>query len=77
MMSRNEWLMGVQRLCPPTSFLFKLSESSTKEIRDAMRTWSADLRRLTKVARHLKVTSQVRQLRERHSESEINCYPEV
>ena len=42
---------------------------------EAMKLDAPDLLGLTKVARHLKVTSQVRQLRERHSELEINCYP--
>lgn len=42
-------------------FLFELSEVGAKEIQDAIGTWSTDVRGLTKVARHLKVTSQVRQ----------------
>ena len=42
------------------SVLFKLSETGANEIRDAIETWSTDLRGLTKVARHLKVTSQLR-----------------
>tara|TARA_Y100001934_G_C12376453_1_gene789509 strand:+ start:2951 stop:4984 length:2034 start_codon:yes stop_codon:yes gene_type:complete len=41
--------------------LFKLSETGANEIRNAVETWSTDIRGLTKVARHIKVTSQVRQ----------------
>jgi radical SAM superfamily enzyme YgiQ (UPF0313 family) len=49
------------KLKTPKSFLFKLTEISAREIRNAIDTWSTDLCGLTKVARHLKVTSQVRQ----------------
>jgi hypothetical protein len=51
---------SLYKLETPKSVLFKLSETGAKEIRDAVETWSTDLRGLTKVARHLKVTSQVR-----------------
>jgi radical SAM superfamily enzyme YgiQ (UPF0313 family) len=49
------------KLETPKKVLFELSETGANEIRDAIETWSTDLRGLTKVARHLKVTSQVRQ----------------
>lgn len=49
------------RLETAKSFLFKLSENGANESRDAIETWSTEIRGLTKVSRHLKVTSQVRQ----------------
>ena len=53
--------LSLYKLETPKTFLFKLSESGAKEIHDAIETWSVDLRGLTKVARYLKRTSQVRQ----------------
>jgi len=49
------------KLEKPKTFLFKLSENGAKEIRDSIETWSADLQGLTRVARYIKLTSQVRQ----------------
>jgi len=49
------------RLRTPKSFIFKLTEVDAREIKNAIDTWSIDLCGLTKAARHLKVTSQVRQ----------------
>jgi radical SAM superfamily enzyme YgiQ (UPF0313 family) len=53
--------LSLYKLETPTTFLFKLSKNGAKEIHDAIETYSIDLRGLTKVARYLKVTSQVRQ----------------
>ena len=50
------------RLEASKAFELKLSPKNAKEISDAIGTWSIGLRGLVKVARYLKVTSQVRQL---------------
>jgi radical SAM superfamily enzyme YgiQ (UPF0313 family) len=50
------------------TFLFQLNEDSANEILNALETWSTDLRGLTKVARHLRVTSL-----ERHAIKSGQC----